>query len=100
MSEPAPEGVVEALALLRADGYVVDFSLATDSVSCGSCGSSHGALEVEKVYRFEGASDPDDEEVVFGLRCPTCGSRGVLVSAYGPTATDANELIAAFVDRR
>jgi hypothetical protein len=38
-------------------------------------------------------SDPDDEEIVFGLLCPACGARGTLVSAFGPLA-DPEELAA------
>ena len=39
-----------------------------------------------RVYRFEGPSDPDEEAVVFALRCPVCGAGGTLVSGYGPSA--------------
>jgi hypothetical protein len=42
---------------------------------------------IESTARFEGASNPDDQAVVFGLHCDGCGVRGVLVTAYGPTAT-------------
>jgi hypothetical protein len=42
--------------------------------------------EVLRVYRFEGPSDPDEEAVVYGLRCPLCGAGGTLVSTFGPGA--------------
>jgi hypothetical protein len=41
---------------------------------------------VDRVYRFEGQSDPGDEAIVFGLRCGNCGARGSLASGYGPSA--------------
>ncbi|MEZ5137410.1 MAG: hypothetical protein R2711_01060 [Acidimicrobiales bacterium] len=41
---------------------------------------------VEKLYRFEGPSDPGDEMVVFGLRDPISDRRGVLATGYGPAA--------------
>jgi hypothetical protein len=41
---------------------------------------------VERVYRFEGPSDPADEAIVLGVCCPKCGARGIIVSAFGPDA--------------
>ena len=82
----APETVTEALALLAAEGYAVDFNLHGTAAECTACGTTHdlaGAI-VERHFRFEGDSDPGDEAIVLGLRCPSCGVRGVLVSAYGP----------------
>ena len=49
---------------------------------------------------FEGASNPDDRTVGFGLRCAACGVRGVLVAAYGPTATaEEAAVVTAFSPR-
>jgi hypothetical protein len=90
---PAPDTVTEALALLEADGYMASFSVRRGRVGCAVCGQEHeatGAI-VDRIYRFEGMSDPDDEAIVFGLRCPVCGAKGTLVSAFGPGA-DPEEL--------
>jgi hypothetical protein len=80
--------VVEEIASLRARGYVADFSVTRGGkLRCDSCGRTlppSGAV-IEATARFEGASNPDDQAVVFGIRCD--GVRGVLVAAYGPTAT-------------
>ena len=43
-------------------------------------------LAVEEFRRMEGASDPADMLAVIAAPCPQCGSRGVLVAHYGPTA--------------
>lgn len=82
-----PDTVTEALDQLTDLGYGDDFALSGQDVSCGVCGVVHPAeaVEVDHVYRFEGASDPDDEAIVLGLRCPGCGSRGRFVSGYGPS---------------
>jgi hypothetical protein len=84
----APETVTDALTLLAADGYDVDVSVTSGGVHWAVCGHNHPGSEVvaERVYRFEGETDPGDEAIVFGVRCPTCGARGSLVSAYGPSA--------------
>ncbi len=87
MSTPT---VVEEIAALRTRGYEADFSVTPDGqLRCNPCGHTmkpSGAV-IESTARFEGASDPDDQAVVFGLRCDGCGLRGILVAAYGPTAT-------------
>ena len=82
----SPETVAEALALLAADGYAEDYNLQGHAVTCPGCQGVHDleSVVVERQYRFEGPSDPADEAIVLGLHCVSCGSRGVLVSAFGP----------------
>ncbi len=86
--ETAPDTVVEAITVLQADGYVADFHIEHGDLRCSArdeCGLNEIAV-VERFYRFEGASDPEDEAIVFGLFNPTTGTRGTLVSGYGPSA--------------
>ncbi len=84
----APDSVLEAVEQLEAAGYTASFTLRNGAIRCSACGREHVAdrAAVELVYRFEGPSDPDEEAVVYGLRCPVCGARGTLVSAFGPAA--------------
>ena len=87
--ESAPETVTDAVALLRAEGYDDDsMAITGDSIECRVCGRSHSidVALVERVFRFEGPSDPADEAIVLGVRCGECGARGIIVSAYGPDA--------------
>ena len=97
-----PETVLDALKLLASEGYDTSLSLGPDGVRCSACGRAHAAeqAEVVRVYRFEGPSDPDEEAVVYGLRCPACGIRGALVSNFGPGADPelADRLV--MLDRR
>ena len=87
MVADAPQTVIDALKQLEADGFTADFSL-RDGVCCSACRHEHppALAEVEQVFRFEGPSDPDEEAIVFAMRCPACGARGSLVSAFGPGA--------------
>ena len=84
----APDTVVEALELLRADGYEAEFQLVDGCLRCDVSDRDCPATEavVERLFRFEGPSDPGDEMVVFGLRDPVTGHRGVLASGFGPAA--------------
>jgi hypothetical protein len=88
MGRDAPDTVTDALHLLEADGYTVDFNVHDATLHCAACGADSpvAGAEVERLYRFEGPSDPADEAIVLGLRCPACGARGTLVSAFGPDA--------------
>ncbi|HEY2333205.1 MAG TPA: hypothetical protein VGH94_14905 [Acidimicrobiales bacterium] len=86
--DATPETVTEALALLAADGYGVDFNLVGRTMTCPVCHAVRDLerAAIERQYRFEGDSDPGDEAIVLGLRCADCGARGVFVSAFGPDA--------------
>ena len=57
-------------------------------VRCGACGRDFAApsMAVLAHSRLEGVSDPADETLVAGVRCPGCKALGTLVLAYGPRA--------------
>jgi hypothetical protein len=87
-----PETVLEAVQLLERDGYTGTLTVRGDgTVLCGACGRTHAVNDalVDRVFRFEGISDPDDEAIVLGVRCPHCGNKAVIVSAFGPNADPA-----------
>lgn len=94
----APDTVTEALAILEADGYTASFSVRDGHVRCDACDTLHEAetAVVDRIFRFEGTSDPDYEDIVFALSCPVCGAKGTLVSAFGPNA-DPEELDALLI---
>lgn len=106
-ASPLPAGHAEtvsgALNQLAMEGYTEDFSAGSHGVQCKHCAGNHtseGAV-VEKIYRFEGASNPDDQAIVLGLRCRVCAAKGVLVTGYGPsTDPDQVALILSLLDGR
>jgi hypothetical protein len=82
--------VVEEIGELRSRGYTSDFSVTpAGQLRCSSI--SHTVVPsdavIESTARFEGTSNPDDQAIVLGLHCAAEGVRGVLVAAYGPTAS-------------
>ena len=88
----APLTVLAAVQLLEAEGYTTPITVQPDgTIQCGSCSETCAIqnVQVDRVFRFEGASDPDDEAIVLGLRCPQCDAKSVLVSAFGPNAEPA-----------
>lgn len=84
----APDTVTDAVRGLRVDGYLADFELVGDAIRwdgrANRCAVDQ--VVVEHLFRFEGASDPGDEMVVFGLYDPATDTRGTLASAFGPAA--------------
>lgn len=84
----APDTVVDALRLLRDEGYDIEYQLIDGHLRCDLDDRSCPAADavVERLFRFEGPSDPGDEMVVFGLRDPSTGRRGVLASGFGSAA--------------
>jgi hypothetical protein len=96
VAEVSAPTVTEEMRALRARGFVADFGVTDDGqLRCTTCDHtlSPSAAIIESTARFEGASNPDDQAVVFGLRCADCGVRGILVAAYGPTASAAEAAV-------
>jgi hypothetical protein len=85
----SPETVLEAVQLLEREGYTASIDVRPEgTVHCATCSHTHpvGEALVDRVFRFEGASDPADEAIVLAVRCPHCGAKGVVVSGFGPSA--------------
>lgn len=87
--------LVQILLQLRERGYICDFELTAAGLFCKKCNDVFmpGDLIIEKVYRFEGDSNPDDMAVLFGVRANN-GTKGVIIDAYG---TYDNEQLGNFL---
>lgn len=82
---PAYDTVSEALDALKQRGFVTDFNLAFDALRCRQTGVclSPSEFEIMEHYRFEGDSNPSDEEVVYAIASKDGSLKGTLVSAFG-----------------
>jgi hypothetical protein len=109
VTDPAatPDTVTAALRQLTAEGYTADYQLQGGVLRPSSAGADArecpvSEAVVERMYRFEGPSDPGDEMVVFGIRDPKTDVRGSLVSAFGmdadPEVLDQLTYLASSVD--
>ena len=87
-SDDVPVTVTEALALLYREGYRSDFELVNGMLRSDGGNSACGIDDaiVERLYRFEGPSDPGDQMIVFGLLDPISDRRGTLAAPFGPAA--------------
>lgn len=77
--------VTGAIAGLKERGYTRDFNLAFDSLSCrdSSVCLNPADFEITEVYRFEGETNPSDEDVVYAVESISGEMKGVLSMAFG-----------------
>jgi len=88
--------VVAALKGLKDRGYTRDFNIAFDQLTCSSTGTClrPADFEITEVYRFEGATDPADEDIVYAIESKDGNIKGTLTSAYGMYADEvSNEMV-------
>ena len=86
------ETVSEAINGLKSKGYIEDFNLAS---TCLECRAQNLQLHpsdfaIDDFYRFEGASNPDDNMIVYAISSDT-GLKGTLVDAYGMYASSLTD---------
>jgi hypothetical protein len=86
----AMETLSQAVERLAAAGYRDSFRAEAGGLRAVGTGCVHDpeSLVIEELVRFEGESDPEDEAVLFALRCEVHGTRGTYVVTYG-ASTDA-----------
>jgi hypothetical protein len=79
------EHLAQAVERLTMAGYCEDFRAESGRLRAVGKGSLHEpeSLVIEEIVRFEGASDPEDQAVLFALRSEPQGIRGTFVAAYG-----------------
>jgi len=77
--------VTETVNGLKERGYKIDFNLAFDKLICSEnkiC-LNVNEFKIVEVYRFEGDSNPSDEDVVYAVESEDGKIKGVITSAFG-----------------
>jgi len=80
------ETLVHAVDRLTAAGYREDFRAEAGGLRAVGTGCVHRpeALAIDELVRFEGQSDPEEQAIVFALRCTQHGVKGTYTVVYGP----------------
>ena len=80
---------------LKKDGYTLDFNVRHDCLVCQQTQDelSPDEFEIDKVYRFEGPSDPADEAIVYAISSPSNGVKGTLINGYGISSDDMSDAL-------
>lgn len=79
--------VLEITDRLREKQYTDDFEIKEGKLHARNADKTFAPadLMIEKVYRYEGESNPDDNAIVYALTAKD-GTKGVLVDSYGAYA--------------
>ncbi len=75
----------ETLNELKKQGYTIDFNIHSECLVCHQTNIvlQPEEFQIDMVYRFEGASDPDDQSIVYAISSPKFNVKGSLVNGYG-----------------
>ena len=87
MVRATPNTLVDMTKKLEKEGYTHDFTVIEDRITDRETGEvlNPSEFKIIESHRFEGASDPDDSEVIYALESRS-GVKGLLVDAYGTYA--------------
>ena len=88
----AYDTVTGALNGLKVRGYSTNFNIAFDKLICSEniMALNPDEFEIVEDYRFEGNSNPADEDVVYAVESKTGNIKGVITSAFGLYADAAS----------
>jgi hypothetical protein len=83
--QPSFDTVTEALFWLNDQGFTKDFNIAEDCIlfNSGKQSLSPDEFNIDYYFRFEGDTDPGDEDIVYGISSVKNDIKGVLMSAFG-----------------
>ncbi|MEO7523782.1 MAG: cupin domain-containing protein [Ferruginibacter sp.] len=85
----------ETINGLKKDGYTLDFNIDNECLVCNKSGKilSPKDFEIDKVYRFEGETNPDDQSILYAISSTKFSMKGVLVNGYGISSDDKTNAI-------
>jgi hypothetical protein len=80
--------LTEAMNALHDQGYIEDFNLKAHCLECrhGEIQLYPSQFEIDKVFRFYGPSDVDDESILYAISSSKLNLKGLLVNGYGASS--------------
>jgi hypothetical protein len=85
------------LEQLKEAGYTESFSGEGEAIRALGSGTLYRPedLAIEKVERFEGMTDPDEETIILAIRCRPHNIRGTYILPYGKDMPSIDAAIVA-----
>lgn len=82
----------ETINGLIALGYTLDFNIREECLFCQSTQTTlqPDDFHIDKVYRFEGTSNPEDQSILYAIASEKHNVKGLLVNGYGISADEAS----------
>lgn len=92
----------EVLNSLQKEGYTIDFNV---KKNCSECDGNYLQLHLEefvidRYYRFEGISDPEDEAVIYAISSLKHNLKGVLVNGHGASSNSLTDNMVQALKRK
>lgn len=89
--------LLQAMEALRKQGYTEDFNLKANCLDCrdNTIQLHPHDFDIDKVFRFYGASDVDDESILYAISSDKYDLKGILVNGYGVTSDALTEEMVA-----
>ena len=87
----------ETINGLKKEGYTIDFNIEEENPVNHQANliSSPGDFEIDKVFRFEGETNPDDESILYAISSVKFNIKGVLVNGYGISSDPSTSILIA-----
>ena len=88
--------LIEAINGLKSEGYTLDFNLDENCIICSN--KIHrlntSEFKVDKYYRFDGDTNPEEESIIYAVSSMDNKIKGVLINGFGNMSDDlTNEMI-------
>lgn len=98
MKQEHYDTLLQAIEALREQGYTEDFNLKANCLDCRNATIQlhPHEFEIDKVFRFYGPSDVDDESILYAISSEKFDLKGILVNGYG---VSSDSLTAAMVKK-
>lgn len=77
------ETVVEAITDLKSRGFNLDLNIEFDKQLRNGNHLNAKDFEIVETYRFEGDSNPEDEDIVLAMSSKNSPMKGVFTGAFG-----------------
>jgi hypothetical protein len=77
--------LIDAIDGLRKEGYLEDFNLEQECLSCrdGLFKIFHNEFIIDKYFRFDVSSDAADQSIIYAISSQKHHLKGILINAYG-----------------
>lgn len=92
----------DILDKLRTEGYTRDFNVIEECMICtvDNTKLDPTQFKIDRYFRFEGQSDPDDQAIVYAISSKDGVQKGVLVNSYGLYSDDATDKIISLLEKQ
>lgn len=85
----------ETINGLKSEGYTLDFNVREECIVCDLSNMilSPDDFMIDKFYRFEGESNPDDQSILYAISSLKFNVKGVLVNGYGVSSDEISDVL-------